>query len=195
MPYLPTNSESKKEKVKGVLNLLSVGRIVPIKNIKYQLEELQKVKDVQVEVKLIGPIEDLDYYKECGEVVSRLPNNVKVEFIKGVSHDQLAGYYENSDVYFSATLNENFGHGIVEALGYSCPIIISRFTPWKNLEDLGVGFDLDLKENAFTDKIEFFGKMNEEEFSTYRQNSRQFAESVINSSASLKANRSLFQKV
>jgi glycosyltransferase involved in cell wall biosynthesis len=45
------------------------------------------------------------------------------------------------------TLGENFGHGIIEALGTGRPVIISDQTPWRGLQAAGVGWDVAIDES------------------------------------------------
>jgi glycosyltransferase involved in cell wall biosynthesis len=44
------------------------------------------------------------------------------------------------------TLGENYSHVICEALSAGCPVLISDRTPWRNLQDKGVGWDIPLEE-------------------------------------------------
>jgi glycosyltransferase involved in cell wall biosynthesis len=44
------------------------------------------------------------------------------------------------------TLGENYGHVICEALNAGCPVLISNQTPWRNLQEKGVGWDFPLEE-------------------------------------------------
>jgi glycosyltransferase involved in cell wall biosynthesis len=47
-------------------------------------------------------------------------------------------------LFFLPTANENFGFVILEALLAGCPVLISDQTPWRNLAEKGIGWDLPL---------------------------------------------------
>lgn len=194
IPFLPSLKESNITKEAGSINLISVGRIVPIKNILFKLKCLQNIdKNIKVSVKFIGPMEDLEYYEKCKTEVSKLSDNISVEFLGELQHKEIEKHYNAADVYISATLNENFGHGIAEAFGYGCPVIISDKTPWRALDKSGVGFDLELEQNKFIEKIEFFANMDAKAFSTYKLSARKYAENLFHKSGILAENKKLFQ--
>ena len=48
------------------------------------------------------------------------------------------------------THGESFGHIIVEAWAAGCPVLISDRTPWRELREQGVGWDVPLDHNAWT---------------------------------------------
>ena len=45
------------------------------------------------------------------------------------------------------TKHENYGHAIVEAWANGCPVIISKYTPWKGLQAKDLGWDVDIENN------------------------------------------------
>ncbi len=193
LPHVPEEWYPEVAKQKGVLNMISVGRIVPIKNIQFMISVLLGVKEGKVRLELIGPLEDLNYVNQCKQLIERLPNNVEVELLGEVKPDDIGNYYKNAHVYFSATLNENYGHGIVEALGYGCPLVISNRTPWKHLEDKGVGFDCELVKEDFLERIKYFLELTGEEYHLYRKRSRDLALSQIQESNLVEDNKNVFR--
>ena len=63
-----------------------------------------------------------------------------------VKHEKLHALLHEYDVMLLPTLGENFGHAIIEALDAGLPVVISDRTPWRNLEQAGVGADLPLED-------------------------------------------------
>ena len=61
-----------------------------------------------------------------------------------IKHEEVARELAGHDLFFLPTWGENFGHVIHEALAAGLPVLISDKTPWRNLEDQGVGWDLPL---------------------------------------------------
>ena len=51
-------------------------------------------------------------------------------------------------------MGENFGHVFLEALAAGCPLIISNKTPWLELKEKGVGWDLPIDNGTvWRDKL------------------------------------------
>jgi len=193
-PYLPTHKEGHLEKKSGVLKMICVGRIAPIKNVDFLLRSLKSVQG-KVTLKLVGPAEDEVYFQQCLSIVKQLPENVNVSFIKGVSFQEVDKLYQECHIFITATKNENFGHSIVESFGHSCPVIISDATPWKSLATKGtsgVGVDLKLEEKEFENAVNRFIMMDETEFDKMRVDARTFAEEIFNDSKRIEAYKRLF---
>lgn len=189
--YLPKENEDYLNKEKDILNIICVGRISPIKNIDFILKVLHKVKS-NVVCKIIGPVEDSIYFQECKDLAQKCPENIQIEFIEGISHQELDALYLSSHVFVTATKNENFGHSIIESLGHGCPIIISDKTPWKNLTLKNVGFDLPLSPEKFVEAIQYFSEMDHETFLKHRIASRKFAEEIYHADDTLAKYHRLF---
>ena len=96
-------------------------------------------------------------------------------------------------VLFLPTLNENFGHSIVDAFAASCPVIISNRTPWLKLKEENVGFDIDLtKEQEFIEAIEFFANLTEMEFNRYALAAFNKAQNFYNNESLIQQTKQLF---
>src|SRR5690606_22656373 len=55
-------------------------------------------------------------------------------------------------LFLFPTLGENFGHVILEALTAGCPVLISDRTPWRNLKQMEVGWDIPLEQPALFER-------------------------------------------
>ena len=55
--------------------------------------------------------------------------------------------FEYSSLFISPSNFENFGMSIAEALSYQLPVIISRNTPWENIEKNNCGWLIDNNKN------------------------------------------------
>ena len=65
------------------------------------------------------------------------------------------------------TLNENFGHVIIESFQHGCPVIISDNTPWRQLKSKKIGYDINLdKKDNYIKAIDNFARMN---FKTFNE--------------------------
>ena len=52
-----------------------------------------------------------------------------------------------------STKHENFGHVIAESLDNMTPLVISKNTPWRNLESECCGWDFDVKNQSEFNRI------------------------------------------
>lgn len=136
--------EQKPEKKKGAAKMVFLSRFVRIKNFKWLLNYLDDVKG-KLQIDVIGPIEQNDYWNECLQIIDKLPGNIKIEAKGIVPYEQvyrkLLGYH----FFILPTLSENFGHALLEALAAGCPLIVSDRTPWRNLQAKKIGWDIALE--------------------------------------------------
>ena len=72
------------------------------------------------------------------------PTGVVVSYRGEMDHDLIAEELITHDLFVLPTLNENFGHAILESLSAGTPVLISDQTPWRGLANAGAGWDLDL---------------------------------------------------
>ena len=107
--------------------------------------------------------------KECLNVISKMPENVKVNYCGYLDNNLLKKIMGKYDLFFFPTLSENFGHVIAEALSENCHVLISDNTPWNdiNLQKFGRAFSLNNKEK-FVDYIEQIASLSEQEIQQQR---------------------------
>ncbi|TDH23313.1 glycosyltransferase [Segetibacter sp. 3557_3] len=146
--WVPISKES------GSVKCIFIARIVPIKNIYYLLDALSRVK-CKVELSIVGPIEDQNYWNSCLQLISQLPANIQVKYKGSIENALLADIVNTHHIFALPTTGENFGHSIFEALLVGRPVLISDQTPWLNLPDDKAGWDLPLNApEKFTAVIE-----------------------------------------
>ena len=74
------------------------------------------------------------------------------------------------------------------------PVLISDKTPWRNLSEEGLGWDIDLKQiNIFIDIIEHIGSLTQSEILKNRAIVKAKILERLQNSAALAANRQLFE--
>lgn len=159
----------------GGLKLVYLARIAPMKNTRFVFEVLSQVK-ASVVFHLYGPIEDDNYWRDCLKLAETLPKNIRYEYCGEVEADKVVRVLQGYDLYFLPTLGENFGHSIFEAATASLSLLISDQTPWRNLANEGVGYDLPLSEkSAFVKAVEESAVLSPEGREINRQQVYQFA--------------------
>ena len=158
----------------GKLRIVLAARIAPMKNTLAAVRMVCKLTGA-VELDLWGPLEDKDYWEACQEQISLSPPNLNVRYRGEVEHEKLHALLHEYDVMLLPTLGENFGHSIIEALDAGLPVVISDRTPWRNLEQAGVGADLPLdNEAAFLRALAKFQAMNEIDMANVRDACRRY---------------------
>lgn len=157
----PKDLTSGPEKHPGALKLCYIARIHPTKNILSAIQWLGSVPGA-VEYHIYGSVENGAYWEQCKEAISRLPENITVEYRGVIRHEQVAAAIAGCHAYYMPTTGENFGHSIVEAMLMGKPVVISDQTPWTDVNGQG-GFALDLKDaqgfiKALTELVEMDGE-------------------------------------
>lgn len=167
------------EKQVGDLRVLFLARIARIKNLIGALTVLREIKG-SVLFDIYGPREDQKYWRECLRLIQALPPNVKTTYRGSVPHDQVRKTIANYHLYFLPTLGESYGHGIIEALMASRPVLISDRTPWTKLEKSDAGWDLPIEEpEAFVRVLERCVAMNQRDFENLEDGARRYASGVL----------------
>ena len=133
------NSNNKSNKIK----IIWLARIAKDKNIQFAFKVLSKVS-CDVEFDIYGPIEDLELWDNCKKISTTFSDNIVVNHKGVIEKSKTQKLLSEYDLLFLPSFSENFGHSIVESLLVGTPVLISNNTPWKNLEDDGIGFDIDL---------------------------------------------------
>ena len=180
-------------KNRGALRLVSLARISPEKNTLGGLELLTNCPNYTIQFDLYGQLYDEEYMKKCEEVIKKLPGNIEANFHGSISPEEIASVLQHSHFLLMPTQGENFGHSILESLLGGCPVIISDQTPWRGLEEKGIGWDIPLSEpEKFIKAIETAAAMDQETYNQMSQAAFEFAKAFTNNPEVLEANRKLF---
>lgn len=132
------------QKDKGVLKLVFLSRLAEKKNLLFVLEIMQALKNESgLSLDIYGPIEEQAYWRKCQKIIE---SDARIQYKGVIKPHEIAATLQQHHFYILPTLHENYGHSIVEALLAGVPIIISQYTPWRNLKAAGVGADLDLEQ-------------------------------------------------
>jgi len=146
MPAPPRKAVLTLDKKALHLRLVFIGRVHPIKNLELVLLTLKQVKG-NVELRIVGMIEDVEYWNYCQKLMADLSGDIRVVYVGGLGHKDVIKEIDNAHMLFLPTKGENFGHAIYESLSAGKPVLISDQTPWHGLYDAKAGFDLGLTDS------------------------------------------------
>lgn len=179
----------------GSLRVVFLSRISPKKNLLAALDILKMVQQ-PVEYDIYGPIEDHDYWAQCLAAIDALPLNVRVKY-KGELHpEQVVRTLSGYDLFFMPTKGENYGHVIAEALCAGLPILIANTTPWRGLQQKGIGWDLSIDAPMqFSAIIDQVALMPVSEYQEIRQKVLAWARNKFSQCDAVEANIALFRHV
>ena len=163
-----------------------------MKNLLLALEILKQVKYL-VTYDIYGPIEDQQYWEQCKEIILDLPLNIKVEYKGQLQPNNVIEVLSKYDLFFMPTQGENYGHVIAEALCAGVPILIADTTPWRNLEEQGIGWDLSLNNpKAFSNVIDTMVMLSEEQRLQMRKKVLEWAKNKFSNREAIEANIDMF---
>ncbi len=182
-----------KAKIPGHANFVNVARISIEKGTLYMLKLLTEINNGKITLDIYGPVYDKEYWKQCKDIMSKLPDNINVNYKGAIDGHEIPNVLSNSHFFIMPSEGENFGHSIIEAMSAGLPVLISDNTPWKNLEAKRVGWDIKLGDTAkYIDSINKCLNMNQDEYSEFSNSSFHYAQEIINDNSVLKANKRLF---
>jgi glycosyltransferase involved in cell wall biosynthesis len=165
---------SERDEVLGDFVLIS--RIARIKNLDFALRVFREMKE-PFSADIYGVIEDEAYWKEIQAQISSLPERASVCYRGEIKPVEVMQTLKKYRFYISPTKGENFGHSIFEAMLAGLPLVISDRTPWRNLNDKNIGWDISLEESAsWLVQLNDCVKMREEEYEEMSQAASKYAE-------------------
>lgn len=175
------------------LRVVFLSRISPEKNLDYALKLLGAVT-AKVKFDIYGTIENEAYWKECQQLISELPANIKVHYGGSVQHCEVIPTLGRYDLFLFPSGGEAYGHVIAEALISGTQVLISTNTPWRNLAEQGLGWDIDLGDDkAFVSVIEDLASLSDEDFFSSRMLIKTKIDEILLNPEVMAANRELFR--
>lgn len=196
---IPTTKQLKfedisKERNTGEVRFVFISRISRKKNLHLAVHALRSIKaDRPVKFDIYGNIEDEDYYKKFRSYIQSY-GNVTIAYHGALNPSLLPQTFLYADYFILPTKHENFGHAIVESWANGCPVILSQNTPWRDLKEKKLGWDVDLKNPAeLVDAVQEAADMPPEQYLEMVKACFQYFQNEICDDAVIEANRKLFQ--
>lgn len=185
----------KPDKSPGHIKLVTVARITQKKNLLYLFERLTKLGDYEVELEVIGPVEDQRYWEECQSSIYGLPPNIRVNATGNLDYSEVLERMINSHFFVLPTLHENFGYVFVEAMSAGCPLLLSENTIWENINEANAGCTIPLDDKlGWEAKLKQFAEMDQAEFREMSNSARRFAVRWLDSSVDMISNQRVLDR-
>ncbi len=125
------------------LKIIFLSRISQEKNLDVALQILMHVK-ARIVFDIYGPIENSLYWLKCKNMILDLPSNITARYCKTVPPSKILDTFSNYDLFLFPTGGEAYGNVIAESLIAGTQVLISDKTPWRNLENDTLGWEIDL---------------------------------------------------
>jgi len=185
------------EKNVNELRLVFLSRISRKKNLLYALKVLKEIDDKRIEnviFDIYGTKEDKEYWLECKGLINTF-KYVIIRFKGEIKPKNIAKTLSRYHLFFLPTMNENFGHAIVEAMQNGLVQLISNQTPWN---DLGgdAGYTLDLSDkDAFVQAVIEMLACSQEDFIQKSDKTKAYINRKIDNTVILEKYIEMFTKV
>jgi glycosyltransferase involved in cell wall biosynthesis len=155
-----------------------------------------KAVSTPVDFVVHGPVSDAAYWRACEILMRGAPANVSIRYGGEIANAMVPSMLVEQDLLFLPTRGENFGHAIFEAMACGVPVLISDRTPWRNLEEHGVGWDLPLDHpESFVRAIACLAAMTEGERHSMRRRARAYSEEYVKTSDAASRTKAMFETV
>jgi glycosyltransferase involved in cell wall biosynthesis len=192
----PVKSRTDYSKEVNEVKICFVSRITQKKNLLFALQILQNISAGKIVFDIYGPAEEENYYTQCVELAKKLPSNIAVNFKGDLQSEEVEQVLKNYHLFFLPTLNENFGHAIVEAMLNGCIPLLSDATPWRNLQAQHIGWDIALNEKEkFATAITEVLHLSKTEFEAKSRAVQQYALTNCIDASAIEAYKSLFNSL
>lgn len=200
LSYIEQIKFEDKHKNTNEARLFFLSRIVPIKNLHTAIEALTGIGgDKTIVLDIYGPMEDTAYWVKCENIIKTFNRQINVSYKGVIKAEDVQRTLKNYHALLMPTLNENFGHSILESFAAGCMVIISDQTPWNNLQQMGLGYNVNVYDpgvkDALIQAINELCVMDATTFNTNALKAWSFAHFYGANNAHVQANKALFQAV
>lgn len=181
------------EKKTNELIMGTVALISPMKNHLAVLQALQK-SSALIQWHVYGPVKDAAYWKECEDLIKKLPANIKVIYHGELSPADLSSAMEQFQLFIMPSKSENFGHALLEALSAGKPVITTNTTPFKYLREAKAGYTVNVNklDDELSVAIALFAAMSKTEFDEHSKAAATFAKTFVDTNLITQQYQTLF---
>lgn len=179
----------------GKVFLVSIARISKEKNTLFALQVLLEYTFIgSIQFDIYGSVYNESYWNECKKIIKDLPKNIQVNYKDSIHSSYVNEIFSQNHFSFMPSKGENFGHSIFESLSAGRPVIVSDKTPWKELEEKQIGWDIPLNNKVvFAEIIQRCIDMSQDEYNMMSKKAFIFALNYAQDEALIAETKKLFQ--
>jgi glycosyltransferase involved in cell wall biosynthesis len=89
------------------------------------------IQSIKYRLHTLAYFDDAAYFDECKQLFDNLPTHITANYGGAIQPDEITNTLQSFHAFILPTLNENFGHAIVESWLAGCIAIISDNIPGK----------------------------------------------------------------
>lgn len=184
---------SELSKLEGEILLVSIARIAPEKNLLFLLKALRDVKH-NVVLNLYGSVYDDNYWQQCREEISCLPENISVNYCGLAERSAVPSIIQQHHFLVLPSRGENFGHVISESLLAGRPVLVSDQTPWQGLESDSSGLVISVDSTeSWAEALNRVSAMNNEEYAVWQRGALHHGKKIAEDQSPVENHRALFK--
>jgi glycosyltransferase involved in cell wall biosynthesis len=163
----------------GAIKLVYLSLINSNKNLHLIIDAVNELGKPYL-LDIYGPVADQEYWESCKK---KIAINSPIQYKGAVRPWDIPLILQEYHFFVLPTTGENFGHAIFDSLSCGVPVLISRTTPWQDIERSKAGYYIDpLNSASLIIILKKVSEMNAEEYEAYRMNSHKYATQYWNTS-------------
>jgi len=158
-------------KKQNQLKILFFSNLIWKKNFNFVYQTLKKL-NFRIELNIYGKC--FINRKNFNKMICDLKKTHKVKY-HNFSNKNKSNIFFSNHLFFLPTIDENFGHAIVEAFLHYRPCLLSDKTPWNDNGKFNAGNSFSLKkEKLFINSLKCFYSMKNHKYSQICNNSKKY---------------------
>lgn len=162
----------------GKIRIVFLSLINPNKNLHLVIDAVNEGEG-KFTLDIYGPVIDSNYWQLCQHKLNHSP---WISYKGAVPPWEVSKILQGYHFFVLPTQGENFGHAIFDALSSGVPVVISRFTPWKDIDSLDAGLYIDLnKKDSIDNVFKFISELTPSAYALYRSSAHKFAQGYLES--------------
>lgn len=155
--------------------ILFLSRLDPIKGLPVLLEAWARVKNKKSYELVICGDGGGDYVSFLNGLIKKYDLAENTFMLGNVSGKYKWSILKNSNFFILPSYSENFGIAVAEALYSGVPVIVSNNTPWLNLEELGIGWNIDVDVECIRLALENAINISTAELAKFKSQAKQYS--------------------
>ncbi len=162
---------------KEAIRLVFLSLINPNKNLHLVIDAVNSSQGKFI-LDIYGPVADQSYWDICQQRMHA--NNSAVNYKGPVVPWQVQSILKQYHFFVLPTQGENFGHAIFDALSSGVPVIISKNTPWREIDRSGAGYYIDLEtSDSLSNILDQVHSLSENQYENLRHSAYAFASNFL----------------